>query len=64
MELTSDIKHRLLDERISSIDLYISAMQEKIAAGEENKEGLPSFEEIIIQETLKKAALVNLKEGL
>jgi hypothetical protein len=64
MELTSDAKREVLNQRISSIDLRISVLQNKIAAGEENKEGLLSFEDMLAQEISKKTALVDIRESL
>jgi hypothetical protein len=64
MELTTKIKQDLLDEKIVSADLRISVLQSKIDSGEENKEGLPSYAYMLSQETLKKNALITLKENL
>ena len=64
MELTSDAKREVLNQRILSIDLRISVLQNKIAAGEENKEGLLSFEDMLAQEISKKNALTNIRESL
>ena len=64
MELTSDAKREVLNQRISSIDLRISVLQNKIAAGEENKEGLLSFEDMLAQEISKKNTLINIRESL
>jgi hypothetical protein len=64
MELTSDAKREVLNQRILSIDLRISVLQNKIAAGEENKEGLLSFEDMLVQEISKKTALINIRESL
>jgi hypothetical protein len=64
MELTSDAKREVLNQRILSIDLRISVLQNKIAAGEENKEGLLSFEDMLAQEISKKTALVDIRESL
>ena len=64
MELTSDAKREVLNQRILSIDLRISVLQDKIAAGEENKEGLLSFEEMLTQEIAKKNALIDTRESL
>jgi len=64
MELTSDAKREVLNQRILSIDLRISVLQNKIAAGEENKEGLLSFEDMLAQEISKKNTLINIRESL
>ena len=64
MELTSGVKREVLNQRILSIDLRISVLQDKIAAGEENKEGLLSFEEMLTQEIAKKNALIDTRESL
>ena len=64
MDLTSDAKREVLNQRILSIDLRISVLQNKLAAGEENKEGLLSFEDMLAQEISKKNALTNIRESL
>ena len=63
-ELDKQTKLQLIDERISLSQLRVNLMQEKVDLGELNKEGAPSYESLILQETLKKNALVEFRNSV
>lgn len=63
-ELDKQIKLQLIDERILLSQTRIDLMQGKVDSGELNKEGLPSYETLIAQETLKKNALVEFRNNV
>ena len=63
-ELDKQTKLHLIDERISLSQTRIDLMQAKVDLEEQNKEGAPSYENLIAQEELKKTALIEFRNSV
>jgi len=64
MELDKQTKLKLIDETISLAQTRIDLMQAKVDQGEQNKEGLPSYESLVAQEMQKKTALIEFRNSV